>query len=483
MNAAYSDLMKEKCYVGGGWVAAASGKTVDVHNPATQQKIGTVPDFDTADTEKAVAAALQAFPDWADKTATDRQEILERWYDLIVENVDDLAGLLTLEQGKPHKEARGEILNGAGFIKWYAEEGRRIYGDIVPANQEDQRIVVLKQPVGVSAMITPWNFPSSMITRKVSAALAAGCPVVIKPSEMTPFSALALGVLASKAGMPDGVLNIVTGDAATIGAVLTGHPEIRKFSFTGSTAVGKKLMAQCAETVKKVSFELGGNAPFVLFKDADLNKAVDGAVTSKFRNAGQTCICANRIFVHEDILEDFTKRFVEKTTALKLGEGQEDGVEVGPMISEDALQKTQAILQDALDNGATLECGGKARPDIGPQFFEPTVITNVDSSMRCFKEEIFGPVAAIYPFSSTEEVVRLANETEYGLAAYIYTQNLETAWRVPESLEYGMVGVNSSLLSTPQAPFGGIKMSGIGREGAKYGMDEYIETKYLSIQF
>ena len=482
-NISQSRLFKNECFVDGAWASAASGKTFDVFNPATEERIATVPDFDKQDTRQAVDAAVRAFPEWAGKTATERQKILERWYELIVENVDELAAILTLEQGKPHKEAKGEILNGAGFIKWYAEEGRRIYGDIAPSNQDDQRIVVLKQPVGVSAMITPWNFPSSMITRKVSAALAAGCPAIIKPAELTPLSALALGVLAAEAGLPNGVLNIVTGDAATVGDVLTSHPEIQKFSFTGSTAVGKKLMAQCATTVKKVSFELGGNAPFIVFKDADLDKAIDGVVTSKFRNAGQTCICANRIFVHEDIYETFLERFTKKTADLKLGQGQEDAVDIGPMISQDAVKKTKEILDDALEKGAVLQHGGNLRGDLGPQFLEPAVITNVDSSMRCFNEEIFGPVAAVYPFSSTQEVVKLANDTEYGLAAYIYTQDLETAWRVPEALEYGMVGVNSSLLSTPQAPFGGVKMSGIGREGSKYGLEEYVETKYLSIQF
>lgn len=478
-----SDLLKNKAYVNGEWISADSGKTFDVTNPATEETIGTLPDLGEADTEKAVEAAHKAFSEWSGMLAKDRQKILEKWYDLIHENVDDLVEILTTEQGKPHMEARGEILNGAGFIKWYAEEGRRIYGDEIPSDSQNQRIVVIKQPVGVAAMITPWNFPSSMITRKAAAALGAGCTVVIKPSEATPYSALALAALAEQAGFPKGVFNIVTGDAKTIGKVLTSHPKVKKFSFTGSTGVGKKLMAQCADTVKKVSLELGGNAPFIIFDDADLEKAVEGTITSKFRNAGQTCICANRIFVHEKIYDDFLDKFIKQTKDLKVGNGADKKTDVGPMINKGGLDKTQELLQDALDNGAELKCGGKARDDLGPRYFEPTVITNVDPSMRIFKEEIFGPVAAVYKFSTTDEVIKQANDTPYGLAAYIYTKDLKRSWEVPESLEYGMVGVNSSLLSLPQAPFGGVKHSGFGREGSKYGLDDYIHIKYLSVQF
>lgn len=478
-----SKLLKDKAYVNGEWIAAASGKTFEIMNPATEKKIGALPDLGEQEAERAVDAAHDALAGWSSMLATERQEILEKWYDLIHDHIDDLTEILTMEQGKPHKEARGEILNGAGFIKWYAEEGRRIYGDEIPSNSADQRIVVIKQPVGVAAMITPWNFPSSMITRKVAPALGAGCTVVVKPSEATPYSAIALAVLAEKAGIPKGVFNIVTGDAKTIGKVLTSHKKVKKFSFTGSTAVGKKLMEQCADTVKKVSLELGGNAPFIVFEDADLKKAVTGTVTSKFRNAGQTCICANRIFVQENIYDEFLKMFVSETKSLKLGRGDEDSTDIGPMINRDGLEKTQELLKDALDDGAELHCGGNARDDLGPRYFEPTVITGVKPSMRIFKEEIFGPVAAVYKFSTTDEVIKMANDTQYGLAAYIYTNDLKRSWEVPEALEYGMVGVNSSLLSLPQAPFGGVKQSGFGREGAKYGIEDYIQTKYLSVQF
>lgn len=478
-----SKLLKDKAYVNGEWIAADSGKTFEITNPATEKKIGALPDLGEHEAERAVDAAHDALAGWSSMLATERQEILEKWYDLIHDHIDDLTEILTMEQGKPHKEARGEILNGAGFIKWYAEEGRRIYGDQIPSNSADQRIVVIKQPVGVAAMITPWNFPSSMITRKVAPALGAGCTVVVKPSEATPYSAIALAVLAEKAGIPKGVFNIVTGDAKTIGKVLTSHKKVKKFSFTGSTAVGKKLMEQCADTVKKVSLELGGNAPFIVFEDADLKKAVTGTVTSKFRNAGQTCICANRIFVQENIYDEFLKMFVSETKSLKLGRGDEDSTDIGPMINRDGLEKTQELLKDALDDGAELHCGGNARDDLGPRYFEPTVITGVKPSMRIFKEEIFGPVAAVYKFSTTDEVIKMANDTQYGLAAYIYTNDLKRSWEVPEALEYGMVGVNSSLLSLPQAPFGGVKQSGFGREGAKYGIEDYIQTKYLSVQF
>jgi succinate-semialdehyde dehydrogenase/glutarate-semialdehyde dehydrogenase len=476
-------LLKQAAYVGGSWVGSDQKERIEVLNPSDQSVVGSVPDMGAQDVTSAVESAEKALPEWSGMLATERQGVLEKWYDLIVENIDELVQILTLEQGKPHKEARGEILNGASFIKWYAEEGRRVYGDVIPPSAGNQRIVVLKQPVGVCAMITPWNFPSSMITRKAAAALAAGCPVIIKPSELTPFSALALAELADQAGFPKGVFNVVTGDAAIVGDVLTKHEDIKKFSFTGSTRVGKMLMAQCASTVKKVSMELGGNAPFIVFEDADIEAAVDGVIASKFRNVGQTCICANRIFVHTRIFDDFIKRFVEKTKALKIGDGRDDKTDIGPMIYEKAVENTLDLVKDALDKGAKLHCGGDARKDMGPQFIEPTVISDVNDTMRCFNEEIFGPLAAVYVFESVQDVVKQANDTEYGLAAYIYTNDLKTSWEVAEKLEYGMVGVNSSLLSTAQAPFGGVKHSGMGREGSKYGLDDYIVTKYMSVQF
>ena len=476
-------LLKQAAYVDGSWVGSDQKERIEVLNPADQSVIGSVPDMGKQDVISAVESAEKALPEWSKMLATERQGVLEKWHDLIVENIDELVQILTLEQGKPHKEARGEILNGASFIKWYAEEGRRVYGDVIPPSAGNQRIVVLKQPVGVCAMITPWNFPSSMITRKAAAALAAGCPVIIKPSELTPFSALALAELADQAGFPKGVFNVVTGDAATVGDVLTKHEDIKKFSFTGSTRVGKMLIAQCASTVKKVSMELGGNAPFIVFEDADIKAAVDGVIASKFRNVGQTCICANRIFVHKGIFDNFMELFVEKTKALKVGDGQDDKTDIGPMIYEKAVENTLDLVKDALDKGAKLHCGGSARKDMGPQFIEPTVISDVNDTMRCFNEEIFGPLAAVYVFESVQDVVKQANDTEYGLAAYIYTNDLKTSWEVAEKLEYGMVGVNSSLLSTAQAPFGGVKHSGMGREGSKYGLDDYIVTKYMSVQF
>ena len=476
-------LLKQAAYVDGSWVGSDQKERIEVLNPADQSVIGSVPDMGKQDVISAVESAEKALPEWSKMLATERQGVLEKWHDLIVENIDELVQILTLEQGKPHKEARGEILNGASFIKWYAEEGRRVYGDVIPPSAGNQRIVVLKQPVGVCAMITPWNFPSSMITRKAATALAAGCPVIVKPSELTPFSALALAELADQAGFPKGVFNVVTGDAATVGDVLTKHEDIKKFSFTGSTRVGKMLIAQCASTVKKVSMELGGNAPFIVFEDADIKAAVDGVIASKFRNVGQTCICANRIFVHKGIFDNFMELFVEKTKALKVGDGQDDKTDIGPMIYEKAVENTLDLVKDALDKGAKLHCGGSARKDMGPQFIEPTVISDVNDTMRCFNEEIFGPLAAVYVFESVQDVVKQANDTEYGLAAYIYTNDLKTSWEVAEKLEYGMVGVNSSLLSTAQAPFGGVKHSGMGREGSKYGLDDYIVTKYMSVQF
>lgn len=474
---------KFQSFIDGQWLDSETGQTLDVLNPATQEKVGTISDLTDVQVVQAVEAADRAFLDWSAMLATERQMILERWYDLIVENIDDLVKILTAEQGKPHAEAKGEILNGAGFIKWYAEEGRRLYGDIIPPSQGNQRILVTKNPVGVCAMITPWNFPSSMITRKAAAALAAGCTVVIKPSELTPYSALALAELAERAGIPKGVFNVVTGDAKRLGQILTTHPKIKKFSFTGSTAVGKQLMAQCAPSVKKVSLELGGNAPFIVFDDADLDLAVQGAIASKFRNVGQTCICANRIFVQEGIFETFMDRFVDGVKALTVGPGTQEGTDIGPMIYEAAVENTVSLIDDAVSQGAILHVGGKRREDLGAQFIEPAVLSGVTDQMRCFREEIFGPLAAVYSFKTQDDVIRAANDTEYGLAAYLYTKDLQTSWQVSHALEYGMVGINSAMLSLPQAPFGGVKQSGMGREGSKYGIDDYIVTKYMSVQF
>jgi succinate-semialdehyde dehydrogenase / glutarate-semialdehyde dehydrogenase len=471
-------LFRQQCYVGGSWVAAEDGAVFSVNNPADGSKLGTVPGFGVADTQRAIAAAEAAFPAWRAKTGKERSQILRRWFDLCMQNQDDLAAILTLEQGKPLPEARGEIAYGSSFIEWFAEEAKRIYGDVIPATASDRRIIVIKQPIGVVAAITPWNFPNAMITRKASAALAAGCTVVIKPAESTPYSALALAELAERAGMPKGVLNIITGQPEVVGGVLTSSPVVRKLSFTGSTEVGRLLLEQCAGTVKKVSMELGGNAPFIIFADADLDRAVAGAMISKFRNGGQTCVCANRIFVEDSIYDAFTAKLQDAVRALVVGNGLSDGTTIGPLIDQNAVQKVEEHIADAVAKGAKIFQGGK-RHARGGTFFEPTILLDVPAGTRLMNEETFGPVAPLTRFSSEQEVIAMSNDTEFGLAAYFYTRDLGRAWRVAEALEYGIVGINEGLISTEVAPFGGVKQSGIGREGSKYGIEDYIEVKYL----
>ncbi len=474
-------LLQQQCFVAGKWISAVSGTTLAVHNPATGELIGTVPSLGRDETVQAITAADKAWPGWRKMTAHERCRILRRWYNLIVEHQDDLALIMTTEQGKPLAESLGEILYGAGFVEWFAEEAKRVYGDTIPMGQPGKRIIVIKQPVGVCAAITPWNFPSAMITRKAAPALAAGCPVVIKPAAQTPFSALALAELAREAGMPPGVFNVLTGPAAEIGGELTASPVVRKLSFTGSTAVGKMLMRQCADTVKKISLELGGHAPFIVFDDADLDEAVEGAVASKYRNSGQTCVCANRFIVQEGIYEAFAQRLTQAVTdQLKVGNGLDEGVNQGPLIDLNAVIKVEQQIQDALDKGARLGCGGKRAGENG-FFFEPTILLDVTTDMLIAHEETFGPVAPLFSFATEEEAVAMANDTPYGLASYFYSRDVGRVWRVAEALEYGMVGMNTGIMSTESAPFGGIKESGIGREGSKYGIDEYLEMKYLCL--
>ena len=476
-----STLFRTQAYIGGQWENANSGATCEVINPATGEKIGTVPDMGATETRRAIEAAKGAFPAWAAKTAKERGAILRRWHDLMLANRDDLATLMTAEQGKPLAEAKGEIAYAASFIDWFAEEGKRIYGDIIPPHQSDKRLVVLRQPVGVVAAITPWNFPAAMITRKAAPALAAGCTFVCKPAIQTPYSALAMAELGARAGIPAGVLNIVTGVAATaIGGELTSNPIVRKLTFTGSTAVGKKLMAQCADTMKKVSFELGGNAPFIVFEDADLDAAAAGAIVSKYRNTGQTCVCANRLLVQSSVYEAFTKKLVDAVAKLKIGDGLKGATDQGPLIDKKALAKVEEHVADAVAKGAQIAYGGK-RHALGGTFFQPTVITNVTPEMLVAREETFGPVAPIFRFDTEEEAVRMANDTEFGLASYFYTRDLARSWRVAEALEYGIVGVNTGMISTEVAPFGGIKESGTGREGSRYGILDYTELKYLCV--
>ena len=473
-------LFRNEAYINGTWAKADSGKTIEVDNPATGEILGAVPNMGAAETRRAIEAAEASWGGWRSMLASDRAKILKKWADLIVENLDDLCTILTTEQGKPLAQSKAEVLSGAGYVEWMAEEGRRVYGDIIPTHNKNMRLLTLKQPVGVSAAITPWNFPSSMITRKAGAALAAGCPVVLKPSEMTPYSALALAVLAERAGIPKGVFNIVTGDPAPIGGELTSNPVVRKLGFTGSTAVGKMLMAQCAATVKKVSLELGGNAPFIVFDDANLDEAVAGAMMSKFRNSGQTCICANRIFVQEGIYDAFAENFAAAVKAMKVGSGLEANVDQGPLINMKGIEKVEDHLKDAKDKGAKVAAGGK-RHALGGRFFEPTVLTNVNTGMKFFREETFGPLAPLFKFKTEEEAVKMANDTEYGLAGYFYTNNIGRIWRLSEALEYGMLGVNSVAVVAPQAPFGGLKQSGIGHEGSKYGIEDYLEIKLISL--
>ena len=478
MKLQHPDLFRQQCHIDGRWVDASDGATLDVTNPADDSVLGTVPRLTAADVCSAIDAANKALPGWRDTSAKERSRLMRRWYDLCMAHQDDLGMLLTLEQGKPLAEAKGEIAYGSSFIEWFAEEAKRIYGDIIPAATMDRRIVVLKQPVGVVAAITPWNFPNAMITRKAGAALAAGCTIVIKPASATPYSALALAQLAAEAGIPAGVLNVVTGAASTVGGELTGSPIVRKLSFTGSTEIGKKLMEQCAGTVKKVSMELGGNAPFIVFDDADLDAAVAGVMASKFRNAGQTCVCANRIFVQAGIYDRFTAKLKTTVEAQVVGNGLESGVNLGPLIDDAAVAKVREHIDDAVSLGAQIVTGGQPHA-LGGRFFTPTILSDVSPKSRLMQEETFGPVAPLIRFETDDEAIAMANDTPFGLAAYFYTQDYARAWKVAEALEVGIVGLNEGLISTELAPFGGIKESGVGREGSKYGIDDYLEIKYV----
>jgi len=471
-------LFRQQCYIDGAWVDADDKSTLAVNNPADGLQIGTVPKMGAAETRRAIDAANAALPAWRAKLAKERAAILRKWFDLMMANQDDLAVLMTAEQGKPLAESKGEIAYGASFIEWFAEEGKRIYGDVIPQHQADKRIVVIKQPIGVCAAVTPWNFPNAMITRKAGPALAAGCTMVIKPATYTPYSALAICVLAERAGIPKGVINVITGSSGPIGKELTTNPIVRKFTFTGSTEVGKQLMAQCAGTVKKVSLELGGNAPFVVFDDADIDAAVEGAMASKFRNTGQTCVCANRLYVQEGVYDNFAKKLGEKVAAMKVGNGLEEGVTQGPLIDMAAVEKVEEHISDALGKGARIVTGGK-RHAKGSTFFEPTVLADVKTNMKVTHEETFGPVAPLFRFKTEQELIKLANDTEYGLASYFYSRDIGRIWRVAEALEYGIVGINVGIISNEVAPFGGVKESGIGREGSKYGIEEFLEVKYM----
>ncbi|HYS81159.1 MAG TPA: NADP-dependent succinate-semialdehyde dehydrogenase [Anaeromyxobacteraceae bacterium] len=471
-------LLHQKCYVNGAWTDADDGKTIAVTNPATGEQLGTVPRMGAAEARRAVEAAQAAFPIWRKRTAKERAAVLRRWFELITANQEDLAALMTAEQGKPLLESRGEIAYAASFLEWFAEEAKRVYGDTIPPHAADMRIVVLKEPIGVVAAITPWNFPSAMITRKAGPALAAGCTVVLKPATATPFSALALAELGERAGLPPGVFNVITGASGPIGKELTTNPLVRKLTFTGSTEVGKALMEQCASTVKKVSLELGGNAPFLVFDDADLDAAVVGALASKYRNSGQTCVCTNRFLVQDGVYDAFAAKLAEAVGRLKVGDGLRSDTQQGPLIDQAAVAKVEEHLADALAKGARVLVGGK-RHALGGTFFQPTVVTEATPAMTVAREETFGPVAPLFRFRTEEQAIRMANDTEFGLAAYFYTRDLTRAWRVSEALEYGMVGLNTGLISTEVAPFGGVKESGIGREGSKYGIEDYLEVKYL----
>ncbi len=470
-------LFHTKCYIDGDWVDADSGETIDVTNPANGEVLGTVPRMGADETRRAVEAANAAWPAWRALTGKERGVTLRRWYDLMLENVDDLGLMMTLEQGKPLAEAKGEIHYASWFVEWFAEEAKRAYGEVIPSTFGDRRIVVTKEPVGVAAAITPWNFPAAMITRKAAPALAAGCPIVIKPATATPFSALALAELAERAGFPKGVLNVITGSAGAIGGELTGNTTVRKLSFTGSTEIGKVLMAQCAGTIKKVSLELGGNAPLIVFDDADLDQAVAGAMASKYRNTGQTCVCANRILVQDGVYDDFAERFRAEVEKLEVGDGR-GSVQQGPLIDMDAVEKVEEHISDAVDKGASVAAGG-ARHALGGQFFQPTVLTDVTPEMKIAHEETFGPVAPLFRFGDEAEAIEMANDTPFGLAAYFFSRDVGRCWRVAEALEYGMVGINEGILSSEVAPFGGVKESGIGREGARQGLEEFMETKYM----
>jgi succinate-semialdehyde dehydrogenase/glutarate-semialdehyde dehydrogenase len=474
------NLFRQQCYINGGWQDADSGQSIDVTNPATGEKLGTVPKMGAAETRRAIEAAEKALAVWGKTTAHEKSQVLRRWFELMMENKEDLAILITSEQGRPINEARGEINYAASYIEWFAEEARRIYGDTIPAVSNDKRIVILKQPVGVTAAVTPWNFPSAMITRKAAPALAAGCTMVVKPATATPYSALALAELADRAGFPPGALSVVTGSAGAIGGELTGNPIVRKLTFTGSTEIGKKLIEQCAGTVKKLSMELGGNAPFIVFEDADLDAAVEGALESKFRNTGQTCVCTNRILVQDGVYDAFAEKMARAVNALKVGNGMAEDTDQGPLIDVGAMEKVEEHIQDALDKGGRVLTGGK-RHQLGGSFFEPTVVADVTTDMKVAREETFGPFAPLFRFKTEKEAIRMANDTEFGLASYFYTRDMGRIFRVAEALEYGIVGINAGLISSAVAPFGGVKESGFGREGSKYGIEDYLELKYLCL--
>ncbi len=473
-------LFKEKCFVNGLWTDSQSGKTIEVNNPATMEIVGKVPNFSAEETKSAIDHAEKAFQSWKNTTAKERSIILKKWSDLIIEHVDDLAKIMTIEQGKPLAEAKGEILMGASYIEFYAEEAKRVYGDIIPDPRPGKRIVIIKQPVGVVGAITPWNFPNSMITRKCAAALAVGCTTVVKPASQTPFSALAVAELAKAAGFPDGVFNIVTGSAKDIGMELTKNPKIKKISFTGSTEVGKILMEQSASTVKKLSMELGGHAPFIVFEDANIDEAVTGALQSKFRNSGQTCICTNRLFIHEKVYDSFLEKFTNEVKKIKVGNGLNDGIVSGPLIDKSSLDKVIDHVQDAVNTGAKIAVGGEVHP-LGGNFYQPTVLSNVSTEAKITFEETFGPVAPLYKFSTDDEVIKMANDTPYGLASYFYSRDIGRIWKVAEALEYGIVSINNGLPTIPEIPFGGVKESGMGREGSRYGLDDYLIIKYISM--
>ncbi len=471
-------LFRQQCYIDGAWVDADSGETINVNNPATGDILGAVPKMGADETRRAIEAANAAWPAWRAKTAKQRGDIIRRWYELMLENQDDLGMLMTSEQGKPLPEAKGEIAYAASFLEWFAEEGRRAYGDVIPPHMADRRVVVIKEPIGVCAAITPWNFPAAMITRKAGPALAAGCPMVVKPATATPYSALALAELAERAGVPKGVFSVVTGSAGAIGGEMTSNPIVRKLTFTGSTEIGKLLMQQCAGTVKKVSMELGGNAPFIVFDDADLDAAVQGAMDSKYRNAGQTCVCANRLLVQDGVYDAFAAKLAEAVSGLKVGSGIDAGINQGPLVDMSAVEKVEEHIADALSKGARVMVGG-SRHELGQSFFQPTILADVDTSMKVTKEETFGPLAPLFRFKTEEEAIQMANDTEFGLAAYFFSRDMGRVWRVSEGLEYGIVGANVGIISTEVAPFGGVKESGIGREGSHYGLDEFMEVKYI----
>lgn len=478
LNLKDPSLLRQQCYLNGRWLDADSGATIDVTNPASNEKLGTIPKMATDETRRAIEAANAALPAWRAKTAKERSVILRKWYELMMANQDDLAVIMTAEQGKPLAESRGEIAYAASFIEWFAEEAKRIYGDVIPGYAPDKRIVVVKEPIGVCVAITPWNFPAAMITRKAGPALAAGCTMVVKPATATPYSALALAELGERAGIPAGVFSVITGASGAIGTEMTRNPIVRKLTFTGSTEIGKELMAQCSGTVKKVSLELGGNAPFIVFDDADLDAAVEGAIASKYRNTGQTCVCTNRLLVQEGVYDAFAEKLATAVAKMRVGDGLKGEVQQGPLIDMASVEKVEEHITDAVGKGAKIALGGK-RHELGGTFFQPTILTGVTPEMLIAREETFGPVAPLFKFKTDEEAIRMANDTEFGLASYFYSRDINRVWKVAEALEYGMVGINTGLISSEVAPFGGVKESGIGREGSKFGIEEFIEVKYL----